>query len=290
VCEIVNVTLNGRIVDPNLYGVTDHSIVGLNGFKFPRCQNLAQRDASPLARFDATMGVRGTNDITIVAQQDGCFLITVENGFSGVLDRSEALEFVGDDGVSIVVPSAGLTVVSGTELLYCSNWIQQLNPANTTDPIWGYLDALVALDRNFIRTVSPKPHVEQNRLFIITNFGLNVRSYFKIDDSRCCTFEITYRTGCDIPLDVQAAVAELACEMAKARCGDESCRLPDRFKSFTLDGDRISSMDPYAYISVGLTGIEAVDRFIRAYNPRGLYRRARLLSADVRNHRLFKVR
>jgi hypothetical protein len=160
-----------------------------------------------------------------------------------------------------------------------------------SDHIGPVRDALYAAQSIFVDALKLKPTQPFNTVFTLERATVSVRNFFRLTPTECCddrcnTFEIVYKTGCCVAQDIQAAVAELACEVALARCGDETCRLPQYLRSATLDGSSVERLNPYMVIDKGLTGIPSVDQLIKSLNPNMLYRRGRVIAAKTNNHRL----
>jgi hypothetical protein len=95
------------------------------------------------------------------------------------------------------------------------------------------------------------------------------------------TFEVTYLRGTPLPLAGQIAAGLLACEFLKA-CQGAACALPQNVSSITRQGVQVELIDPTDVLTNGLTGIAEVDLFIRSVNPKGLQRRPRVFSPDVK--------
>jgi hypothetical protein len=92
------------------------------------------------------------------------------------------------------------------------------------------------------------------------------------------TWSVTYRWGWPVPVGGQLAAAVLACELAKAVAGDESCGLPQRVQTITREGVTIGLLDPFDGLENGKTGLWAVDSWIESLRkPAG---RARVYSPD----------
>jgi hypothetical protein len=83
------------------------------------------------------------------------------------------------------------------------------------------------------------------------------------------TLEVVVGYGEAVPaLGVSAALA-LACELSAAMRGDEKCRLPVRTRSVSRQGVSVTLADTTA-LPQGKTGLQQIDMFLAAYNPRGL--------------------
>lgn len=98
-------------------------------------------------------------------------------------------------------------------------------------------------------------------------------------------FTVTYQYGKPVPRSGQIAAGRLACEFAKACVGGD-CVLPNELSSLTRNGVEVSVVDPAALPESILTGIAEVDRWVRSVNPANLRYRPRVLSPDVRTHRI----
>lgn len=80
-------------------------------------------------------------------------------------------------------------------------------------------------------------------------------------------FAVTYDRGTPIPTSVQNAVSILACEMAKARTGDPSCRLNGRVATIARQGVTLELDVPDNDEIAFITGIDEVDKIIATVNP-----------------------
>src|SRR5262245_3315999 len=98
------------------------------------------------------------------------------------------------------------------------------------------------------------------------------------------TWGIAYLLGEEVPAGGGLVAGILACEYAKALCGDDSCRLPRRISSIQRQGVVIGILDNFDKIERGFTGIFEVDSWVMAQSkPR---RRASISSPDVARPRL----
>lgn len=98
-------------------------------------------------------------------------------------------------------------------------------------------------------------------------------------------FTVTYQQGVLVPRAGQIAAGMLACQFVKA-CAGGDCVLPQQLQSLTRNGIQVEVLDASADPAAILTGIAEVDRWIRAVNPANLRMRPRVLSSDVRPHRV----
>lgn len=95
-------------------------------------------------------------------------------------------------------------------------------------------------------------------------------------------WEVTYKRGRVVPLDVLDAAAVLACEYTKMCAGDSSCRLSSRVISMTRQNLDVQFVSPEVMLQLGLTGVVEVDDIIAAYNPHGLKTAPRVFSPELR--------
>lgn len=100
-------------------------------------------------------------------------------------------------------------------------------------------------------------------------------------DTEPGTFSVTYGLGIPVPAAGRYAAGVYACELIKA-CVGEACRLPRRVTQVTRQGVTWQLLDPFEFLENGLTGLYEVDAWVKAVNPDGLSRAARVYSPDVR--------
>lgn len=102
------------------------------------------------------------------------------------------------------------------------------------------------------------------------------------------TWSVTYEYGVAPPPGGPEIAGVYACELAKACVADESCRLPRRVQSITREGITQVLIDPFDFFDSGRTGLYEVDAWIKAQNPAGVDRAARVLNVDLvgRTHRV----
>lgn len=91
-------------------------------------------------------------------------------------------------------------------------------------------------------------------------------------------WEVTYLRGREVPADILAATAILACEYAKFCAGDSSCRLSSRVTAMIRQDVSMQFVAPDTLLSMGFTGIGPVDDVIVSYNPAGLKYQPRVFS------------
>lgn len=95
-------------------------------------------------------------------------------------------------------------------------------------------------------------------------------------------FQVRYMRGTPVPGPLLDAAATLACEWAKGRVGDKTCRLPARVTAITRQGVSMSALDTDSLTKRNFTGITEVDQVIFALNPKGLEAASRVFSPDIR--------
>lgn len=76
------------------------------------------------------------------------------------------------------------------------------------------------------------------------------------------TWAVTFMYGIEVPRAGQFAAGRLACELAKASLGDNSCELPRRFQSITRQGVTVAALDTFEDIEKGHTGIWPIDAWV----------------------------
>lgn len=83
------------------------------------------------------------------------------------------------------------------------------------------------------------------------------------------TWEVTLTAGADPPAGGVIAVKELACELAAAVDGSDTCRLPQRVTQVTRQGVSFVMTDLMEFLAKGHTGLYNVDLFLISVNPGG---------------------
>lgn len=81
-------------------------------------------------------------------------------------------------------------------------------------------------------------------------------------------FSVTYTYGLVPPADAVAACAELAYQLALAKCGDKRCKLPERLRTITREGVTISIVDKMDFLEKGMTGIYEVDLWLSSFRSK----------------------
>lgn len=89
------------------------------------------------------------------------------------------------------------------------------------------------------------------------------------------TFEVAFTYGVRPPPAGQQAAAALACELIRSFADPDNCRFSPRTQQIARQGVTVV-LDRMNNIKNDLTGLPAVDLFLRAYNPSGNRRRMRV--------------
>lgn len=81
------------------------------------------------------------------------------------------------------------------------------------------------------------------------------------------TFGVTYTHGIAVPAGGQLAAGVLACQLAKAVCGDRACRLPQNVATVSRQGVTITLLQSNETMyDHGTTGLWAVDSWVASVN------------------------
>lgn len=94
------------------------------------------------------------------------------------------------------------------------------------------------------------------------------------------TWGVIYLRGVQPPAGAAASVSTLATEFYQAASGGK-CRLPKAWQTVQRQGVTITRMDPTDLLAAGKTGLPEVDLWVRAINPHGIARGARVASPDT---------
>lgn len=127
--------------------------------------------------------------------------------------------------------------------------------------------------------------LDNNRLLVRTD-GLQWPrcNNLNVDDTQPGSWSVTAVYGQPVPKMAELAMGELACEILKARRG-EDCRLPAGITNLTRQGVSIEIPDIGSIFEHGRTGLYLVDMFIISANPNKLQQRGRIYSPDRMPHR-----
>lgn len=105
-----------------------------------------------------------------------------------------------------------------------------------------------------------------------------------LDDTEDGTWSVTADYGIPVPEGGEWAVGELACQLIRARLGEE-CRLSPQVTQLVRQGVTMEFPSISEMLKDGLTGLYLVDMFIATWNPNGLRRRSGVYSVDTPSHR-----
>ena len=77
------------------------------------------------------------------------------------------------------------------------------------------------------------------------------------------TWSIVVKMGAPVPVGGRIAAGKMACELAKAACGDSGCALPQRWQTISRQGVTISAaIDLFEGLDEGKTGIWLIDSWV----------------------------
>lgn len=100
------------------------------------------------------------------------------------------------------------------------------------------------------------------------------------------TFQVTYQIGVAVPSGGQLAAGILACQMAKAACGDKNCQLPQRIQQITRQQVQTTVLDSYGSMyEYGTTGLWVVDSWVSSIMASNRQTGLRISSPDSRRTR-----
>src|SRR5690606_2001065 len=122
--------------------------------------------------------------------------------------------------------------------------------------------------------------LDDRRLLVRLGASWPICNNLNLADTEVGTWSVTFRTGVEVPLLGQLAVAELATEIAKFLACDAGCVLPKPIQSITRQGISVSLLDPNEVFADGKLGLYFCDLFIQTYNPNKLRRRSRAYDID----------
>lgn len=103
------------------------------------------------------------------------------------------------------------------------------------------------------------------------------------DPTQPNTWLVSYTLGMPVPVGGQVAAGLLACELAKALCGDNTCALPRRVQSVTRQGVTVATLlDTFEDVDKGRTGIWLIDSWVASVTkPQP---RSKVYSPDLPRH------
>jgi len=124
--------------------------------------------------------------------------------------------------------------------------------------------------------------VDDNRLLVRTDGGVwPYCQNLRLDDTQPGTFSVTAAFGEDIPSGASGAVGELACELIRAK-GGEDCQLPRNVTSLARQGVTITLPDLTTLLhDKHMLGLRIADLFIDTWNPNHLSSRPAVYDVDA---------
>jgi hypothetical protein len=126
--------------------------------------------------------------------------------------------------------------------------------------------------------------LDDNRILVRLGASWPTCNDLARDDDQPGTWSVTAEYGTPVPEGGTWAVGELACELLKARNG-EDCRLPKAVTQLVRQGATIQFPNAVELLREGLTGLWLVDMFVQTWNPNRLKRRSSVYSVDRALHR-----
>jgi hypothetical protein len=126
--------------------------------------------------------------------------------------------------------------------------------------------------------------LDDNRLLVLLDAEWPTCNDLNLPDTEPNTWSVTARYGLEVPVGGSWAVGELACELIRARNG-EDCRLPRNVTQLVRQGATIQFPSFVDLVREGLTGLYLVDQFVATWNPHGLRRRSGVYRVDGSPHR-----
>lgn len=299
--QIVEVTVDGVVQDPDTYRVDNHRFLVRNDVAI--ATDTAQTTTVSTNLFDAAsaictpsepLGVQGW-DPTGAVPPPYCFtadpsfgqLLTLPGGcnqFTLTVAPGDQtpLEVLGD-GLLFAYPG-GATLTAAAPFTV-SQW-----RGNVRQRIRLISGASVSMDAGGVFAVMPPGVYVFEVCYQSRTFGGSGLCWPKCQDmslplGQVGTFGVTYRRGRPVPTAGSWSAGLLACELAKA-CGAAPgvCDLPANVKSVTREGVAIDFEQVNLAIegNKGRTGIPEVDLWIQTVNPYGVTGRARAYSPDVK--------
>lgn len=159
----------------------------------------------------------------------------------------------------------------------CTSISEVVLPAPVHDVVQVKVDGVVVSGSGY--------RLDDNRVLVRLGADWPTCNDLALDDTHPGTWSVTARYGLEVPAGGAWAVGELACELVKAMCGDDDCRLPRNVTQLVRQGVTIEFPDIKELLITGLTGLYLVDQFIAVWNPNRLKRRSGTYSVDTPPHR-----
>lgn len=158
----------------------------------------------------------------------------------------------------------------------CSSISEVVLPAPVHDVVQVKVDGVVVSGSGY--------RLDDNRLLVRLGADWPSCNDLSLADTEPGTWSVTARYGLEVPVGGGWAVGELACQLIRARNG-EDCRLPANVTQLVRAGATLQFPDVIELIENRLTGLYLVDQFVTTWNPNRLTRRSAVYSVDTPPHR-----
>lgn len=177
-----------------------------------------------------------------------------------------------------LINGAWFNVVCGrcTSGCSCTSISEIVLPAPVYDVVQVKIDGVIVSGSEY--------RLDDNRLLVLLGDEWPTCNDLNLPDTEPNTWSVTARYGLAVPEGGAWAVGELACELIRARNG-EDCRLPRNVTQLVRQGVTIQFPNVIELVREGLTGLYLVDQFVSTWNPGGLRRRSGTYSVDTPPHR-----
>lgn len=158
----------------------------------------------------------------------------------------------------------------------CSSISEILLPAPVHSIVEVKIDGVVVSGSEY--------RLDDNRILVLLDDDWPRCNDLALPDTEPNTWSVTARYGVEVPEGGSWAVGELACQLIRARNGEE-CLLPKDVQQLVRQGVTLQFPNILELIDSGKTGLYLVDQFIATWNPNGLRRRSGVYSVDAPPHR-----
>lgn len=194
-------------------------------------------------------------------------------------NRADWIEWAGVDWINpSLISGTWFNVLCGkcTTGCSCTSISEVLLPAPVHSIVEVKVDGVVVSGSGY--------RLDDNRRLVRLGDEWPTCNDLNLADTEPNTWSVTARYGIEVPVGGAWAVGELACELIRARNG-EDCRLPRNVTQLVRQGVTIQFPNIIELIREGLTGLYLVDQFVATWNPTGLRRRSGVYSVDRPPHR-----
>lgn len=158
----------------------------------------------------------------------------------------------------------------------CTSISEVLLPAPVHDVVQVKVDGVVVSGSGY--------RLDDNRRLVRLGADWPTCNDLSQPDTAPGTWSVTARYGLEVPAGGSWAVGELACQLVRARNG-EDCRLPQNVTQLVRAGATIQFPDVIELLKEGLSELYLVNQFVATWNPNRLKRRAGVYSVDQPTHR-----